>query len=242
MTWDLRLGDCLDLVTGLASLPDKSVDHAIGDPPYEEEAHRKVCRANTNGPGHGKSTVTECQHSFPAITEQERAEVSRQAVRVTRGWVVLFCQIEAVGRWRDALVAAGAKWRRGGVWHKPDAMPQITGDRPGTGCECLAIAWAGPGRSKWNGGGKQGFWEQRKYERNRIHPAQKPLELMVRLLEDFSRPGELILDPYAGSATTLVAAERTGRRSLGWERDPETYAAAVARLTAEQAQLSLVTP
>jgi site-specific DNA-methyltransferase (adenine-specific) len=231
-TWDLRLGDCLDPVTGLASLPDKSINHVICDPPYEAEAHAKVVRCNTKGPGHGKSAIAEVQHGFAAITENQRAEVSRQLVRVCRGWILAFCQLEALYLWRASLVAADAKWRRSGIWAKPDAMPQITGDRPGQGCEGIAIAWAGEGRSRWNGRGKKGLWIVPKYEKGRINPTQKPIRLMRQLLEQFTQPGDLILAPYAGGATTLVAAEELGRRSLGWEMDPASWSSAQARLAA----------
>jgi site-specific DNA-methyltransferase (adenine-specific) len=225
-----RLGDCLDPVAGLASLGDKSVDHVIMDPPYEKEAHSKVCRANTKGPGHGKSAIVEVQHKFPAITASQREEVARQCARISRGWVLAFCQIEAVGLWRDALVAGGASWRRGCIWTKPDAMPQITGDRPGQWGECMALAWAGKGRSRWNNRGKKGQWDVKKYEKNRTNPTQKPLALMRLLIEAFTQPGDLICDPFMGAGTTLVAAKELGRRAIGWEINPADYAATCVRL------------
>ena len=227
---EVRLGDCLDPVSGLASLPDKSVDHVICDPPYEAEAHSKVCRANTKGPGHGKSAIVEVQHDFPAITEALRMAAAREMVRVSRGWVLAFCQIEAVGAWRAALVAAGAKWRRGMVWVKPDAMPQVTGDRPGQWGECMALAWAGKGRSRWNLRGKPGSWIVKKYEKGRVNPTQKPLELMLRLVSAFTQPGDLVCDPFAGAGTTLLAAAQLGRSAIGWEIDPRYHAAAEGRL------------
>jgi site-specific DNA-methyltransferase (adenine-specific) len=229
-THDLHLGNCLDPVSGLVSLPSKSVDHVIMDPPYEKEAHSKVCRANTKGPGHGKSTVIECQMNFAPMTELERNEVSRQTVRISRGWILVFCQIEAVAIWRNSLIRAGAKWRRGCVWVKPDAMPQITGDRPGQWGECMALAWAGEGRSKWNNHGKSGAWIVPKYEKGRVHAAQKPMALMRQLIAAFTLPGQLICDPYAGAGTTLVAAKETGRNSIGWEMTLEYHTLAQARL------------
>jgi site-specific DNA-methyltransferase (adenine-specific) len=51
----------------------------------------------------------------------------------------------------------------------------------------------------------------------RVHPTQKPVALIRWLIEMFSRPGDLILDPYAGSGTTLRAALDTGRRAIGIE-------------------------
>jgi site-specific DNA-methyltransferase (adenine-specific) len=70
-------------------------------------------------------------------------------------------------------------------------------------------------------------WE---YSGNRWHPTQKPLEALLPLIASFSRPGELVLDPFAGSASTLIAARQLGRRSVGIEKDRAYYEAARRRL------------
>jgi site-specific DNA-methyltransferase (adenine-specific) len=62
------------------------------------------------------------------------------------------------------------------------------------------------------------------------HPTQKPLELVRQLVAAASRPGDLVVDPFAGSGTTLVACEAIGRRWLGCEVDPAYVALIVARL------------
>lgn len=55
-----------------------------------------------------------------------------------------------------------------------------------------------------------------------LHPTQKPLELMLWLIRSYSRPRNLILDPFSGSGSTLVAARMTGRRAIGVDTD-ESY-------------------
>jgi site-specific DNA-methyltransferase (adenine-specific) len=55
---------------------------------------------------------------------------------------------------------------------------------------------------------------------------------MRAIIRDYTRPGDLIVDPCAGGATTLLAAAIEGRRCIGSEMDPETYAKAVRRLEA----------
>jgi len=65
----------------------------------------------------------------------------------------------------------------------------------------------------------------------------KPPALMESLVRDFTDPGELICDPFAGSGTTGVACLRLGRRFIGWERDPKYHAVAVKRLRAAREQL-----
>jgi site-specific DNA-methyltransferase (adenine-specific) len=67
-------------------------------------------------------------------------------------------------------------------------------------------------------------------ERAAAIPGAKPLALMRALVRDYSRPGDLIVDPFAGGATTLLAAAMEGRRAIGAECDPETFAKAVKRL------------
>jgi len=55
------------------------------------------------------------------------------------------------------------------------------------------------------------------YTGNRLHPTQKPLEAIAPLIEAYSLPGDLVLDPFCGSGTTLVAARKLGRASIGIE-------------------------
>lgn len=62
-----------------------------------------------------------------------------------------------------------------------------------------------------------------------LHPVMKPLPLMERAIGNSSRPGDLVLDPFAGSGSTLIAAERTGRRCAAVELDPLFIDVAVRR-------------
>jgi DNA modification methylase len=62
----------------------------------------------------------------------------------------------------------------------------------------------------------------------REHPTQKPLWLMRALIDQHTNPGDLILDPFAGSGTTLAAARFLGRRAVGIEQD-EAYCEGIAR-------------
>ena len=55
----------------------------------------------------------------------------------------------------------------------------------------------------------------------RLHPTQKPVELHMRILEDFTKPGDIVLDCFGGSGTTLIACEMTGRKCLMMEISPE---------------------
>ena len=57
-------------------------------------------------------------------------------------------------------------------------------------------------------------------EKERFHPTQKPIELIIEILGEYSKAKELILDPYLGSGTTLIACEKTNRKCYGIEIDP----------------------
>jgi site-specific DNA-methyltransferase (adenine-specific) len=67
------------------------------------------------------------------------------------------------------------------------------------------------------------------------HPTEKPLALMKCLIESSSLAGEVVLDPFAGSGSTLVAAVLAGRRALGVELDKEYADLAVARVKQAEA-------
>jgi len=54
-----------------------------------------------------------------------------------------------------------------------------------------------------------------------MHPFEKPLSLIERLVRIYSNPGDLVLDPFCGSGTTLVACQNLGRRVVGIEQDPK---------------------
>ena len=69
-----------------------------------------------------------------------------------------------------------------------------------------------------------------KYSGNRLHPTQKPVECLATLIETFCPSRGIVLDPFAGSGSTCVAARQTGRRFFGIELDAMYHAAATDRL------------
>jgi site-specific DNA-methyltransferase (adenine-specific) len=238
----LHLGDCLDPVTGLASLPDKSVDHVICDPPYSDRVHRRLGRE-------GRADGMEARQAlaFGSIGPDTAARVAAEAVRVGRRWLVFFGDEFTVTWWLSTVVEAGGEYVRKGLWVKPDAMPQMSGDRPSSGAEEMAICHAprpaGSGRMRWNGGGRPAIYSalvnNSRGQSEHHHPTQKPLTLMEALVRDFTDPGELVCDPFAGSGTTGVACKRLGRRFIGWEREPKYAEIARKRIEGAREQLTL---
>ena len=75
---------------------------------------------------------------------------------------------------------------------------------------------------------------------DRLHPTQKPVELLRRLLRQSCPPGGIVLDPFAGSGSTLLAAYLEGFHFLGFEKDPKWHAIALQRLSAARSQQRLL--
>ncbi len=219
----LYCGKCEDVLP----LLDR-VDHVISDPPFEAEAHHlqrdKVGKGNTN-----------TSLPFAPMTRKLRAICGRQFARLARRWVLVFCQVEAVDTWRKSLEVGMAgqelHYMRTAIWVKPDAMPQVTGDRPGQGYESIVVCHANCA-SKWNGGGLPGVFRLNSKEpgEEKIHTTQKPQALMRHLVSLFTDPGEMILDPFAGSCSTAVACKILGRRCITIEENPKFAELAKRRL------------
>jgi site-specific DNA-methyltransferase (adenine-specific) len=90
---------------------------------------------------------------------------------------------------------------------------------------------------KFNNNGKMVFncidWPRETIQ-EKLHPTQKPIELLQRLIEIFTDTGDVVIDPVAGSGSTLIAAERIGRKSYGFEIDKNFYNKAKAWIDAEK--------
>lgn len=232
-TWCVVLGDCREV---LPTLPDKSVAHVITDPPYSAKLHEAHARKIRLLNGYRVPQI-----DFASLSA---ADVEANAVaiaRVASRWILAFCDEMIFGEWVCCLQEAGAEYVRQGIWTKTDPMPQISGDRPATGSELIAIAHAARerGRMRWNGGGRAALYSGHRIDCERAHGTQKPDWLMLALVSDFTDPGELILDPFCGSGTTLVAAIRLGRRAIGIEKDARYAEIARERCRAEERGLSL---
>ncbi len=76
------------------------------------------------------------------------------------------------------------------------------------------------------------------YSGNKLHPTQKPVEVLAPLVRSFTLPGELVLDPFAGSGSSCAAALLTGRRYIGVELDAGYFHQASARLERIQERIT----
>jgi len=73
-----------------------------------------------------------------------------------------------------------------------------------------------------------------KYTGNRYHPTEKPVTSLQPLIESFTHPGAIVLDPFAGSGSTCVASLQSGRRYIGIELLEQYHRAGQQRLSAVQ--------
>jgi DNA modification methylase len=96
--------------------------------------------------------------------------------------------------------------------------------------ETVMYGWRDGAAHYFSGGRKQDtVWEIARPKRSEQHPTMKPVELVERAVANSSRTGETVYDPFAGSGTTLIAAERLSRRGRGMEIDPRYLAVALER-------------
>ena len=149
--------------------------------------------------------------------------------------------------WRLAFALQSAGWwvRSEVIWHKPNAHPESVRDRPTKSHETVFLlsknqnyfydinAVRGP-----NGRRLRTTWDipteprKRKYAKETDHPAVMPMTLAKRCVKITSRPGDVVLDPYAGSGTTLIAARDLGRKWVGVELNPDFVSMIERRLVA----------
>lgn len=219
-------GDCWVTLSRLGG----TADVIITDPPYDKQTHEGA--RTTRKEADGGNRV--CIHGIDFEPITDPAEVARLLIVHARRWVIAFCALEQLGAYRAGAEVNGA-WVRSGVWHRLAGAPQFSGDRPAQGAEGIAIMHAPHAgeRMRWNGHGSAAVWAAPVVHSSvRVHPTEKPLSLISSLVADFSEPGELIVDPFCGSGTTLVAARNHGRRAIGIEQD-ERYCEMAARKLAQ---------
>lgn len=234
----LWLGKCEDVLPTL-----EQVDHVITDPPYSEHVHgnarsSRMQPANDRGGRYGADSRRNVDLGFDALTPELRQGCAEQFARLARRWVLVFSDIESDHLWRDDLATAGLDYVRTGIWHKVGSTPQFSGDRPATAVEAITICHP-KGKKRWNGGGSHAIWSvpivlDRGGSEKRVHTTQKPESLMRALVDQFTDPGDVILDAFGGSGTTGIAARYLGRKTVLIEEDEARAEVCAARLRGAQ--------
>lgn len=204
-------------------------DVVITDPPYDAHCHANqpsgtAMKAQVEG-GKGGG-IPKIEPKFDALSGYEW---TRDLVNCVQRWCIMFCTLEAFGELRTIHDKA---YLRGAVWYKTNAMGQLTGDRPAASFEGIACLHRRDlGKVRWNGRGSYGAWAcaGTRGKKGR-HPNEKPLPLALKLVALFSERGEIITDPFCGSAAIGEAALLLGRKYFGIDQDPEWCEKAKKRL------------
>jgi len=212
-------GDCREW---LAARAERSFDAVITDPPFDARTH-EMAKSN-RGSGHASKDIT-----FRAHTHAEQVALFAQLGRITRRWVVTNLSTDTAFRF-ELDPPPGLQVLRVGAWIKTNPMPIISADRPAMGWEPLVYLHRVDVKPSWNDGGRACNWHG-PTSQGSGHPTQKPIQLIERWVTAFTNPGDLILDPFAGSGTTLLAAKNNGRRAVGIELDERYCEIAANRLT-----------
>lgn len=238
-------GDAVEVMRQLAT---GSFDHAFVDPPYNIAKKQGL--------------AWEFSSHVTLEAEWDQFEDAEAYVAFTRRWLDELLRvvkksgnIVVFGSYHNIHLVGAEVQRRDLrivneiVWEKTNAQPNITGRMF---CECAEFAiwfvnapaaeaknWTfNYAEMKAENGGKQmrSVWQlpttPASEKRWGKHPTQKSLAVMGRLVRALSKPGEKILDCFAGSGTTIVSAYANGRTGLGIERDPENASLAKRRVAA----------
>lgn len=239
----IYLGDSLEI---LSTLDACIVDAVVTDPPYSSGGMYRADR--TNATTDEKYTRPEFQGKRPDFqgdNMDQRSWISwcrqwqRQCLRITRpsGYLLSFIDWRQLPALTDAVQHAGWVWRGILSWDKTEgAKAPHTGY---FGYQCEYIVWASKGKvlpkpNKADGGPGRlpGCFRQSVIQSDKHHQTGKPTPVMEWLITCCD-PGGLVLDPFAGSATTAVACYRTGRRCIAIEIDEANCEIAAARIERE---------
>lgn len=229
MSADLRHGRWQDV------LADVTCDAFISDPPYSERTHA----GNTDLAARVRRTDGFAINdlAYAPMTPAGVAEMVKHWSPRTRGWMACFCDTALIPAYEAAYLASGRMTFAPVPWLQH--RPRLGGDGPGSGACYLMVAR--PREKRFLSWGSLPCWYGPTMAPRTTDPwhhiGGKPLDIMRAIVRDYSRPGDLVCDPYAGGGTTALACLTEGRRTIGAEVDPDTHAKATARLSTWQPSL-----
>lgn len=145
----------------------------------------------------------------------------------TRGAIYVAMSSSELDTLQAAFRSAGGHWSTFIIWAKNTfTLGRADYQRQ---YEPILYGWPEGAERYWCGDRDQGdVWQIKKPQKNDLHPTMKPVELVERAIRNSSRPGDVVLDPFGGSGTTLIAAEKSGRVARLIELDPK-YADVIVR-------------
>jgi len=242
-------GDCLDI---LAAIPEGCIDLIFADPPYFLSNNGITCHAgrmvSVNKGEWDRSRGPDANHEF------NRAWLAAcQRVLKPNGTIWVSGTSHVIHSVGFAMQQLGFKLLNDITWVKPNPPPNLS-------CRYFThatetVIWAARSAKskhvfnyalmKKTAGGKQmkSVWTIPPPEpwdkRFGKHPTQKPVALLERILQAASNEGDLVLDPFMGSGTTLLTALRLNRRVLGCELSLEWLDVSIQRICSDLIQVRL---
>ena len=231
---EFRFGDG---VAGAVELPDQSVDLLLTDPPYaisnayacERQVPRRLRK---NGADFIMPKGDFGDWDSPA----EPCAWADRVLPKVRGWAVTFCAQSQIGEYSEILQARGFVAVGTLVWHKTNPVPFNHKFKPINAWEALVVGKR-PGTPFHGSVVHNVFRCKSPSPQQRIHPTQKPLPLIEEFIRLFSGEGGLVFDPFAGSATTVIAARALDRKVLAYESNREIYRRARRRVAEAEGSL-----
>lgn len=230
----LYLGDCREI---LPTLP--KVDAVITDPPYSERTHKGHDQGAgvREGSKIGGDGADRKPLGYVALSDADIAAYVAAACKVCDGWIVTMTDHVLARALDRDLEAAGRYVFAPLPFFAPGSRVRLCGDGPSSWKIWIVVART-KAQAKW--GTLPGGYVAGEGWRDREYMGGKPVALMERLICDYSRPNQSVLDPYMGSGTTGVACQNTGRQFVGIERDPEAFDIACRRIEDAQRQGRLI--
>ena len=231
------LGDCLPF---LKLLPDKCIDLLLTDPPYGGGANRKS--TDTFG----------VRGRFGGLFDRFRTTGGGQTISLSRTggtWAAKYTRSgegdSDISNWdvapSDEVFAEMFRVSKnqliwGGNYFALPPTRCFNVWKKLTISEKFSMAMAEYCWASFNANAK--VWEFAPQDPSRFHPTQKPVALFCRQLEEYTKPGDLVLDCFSGSGTTAIACHRTGRRFICIERDKVYWQKSCERLELERRQMT----
>lgn len=211
-----------DCLVGMQRIPDGSVDLVCTDIPYNE------VNRDDNG-------LRKLDKELADVGLFDVSELTRTLCAKTKGSVYMFCGINQVSNIRRAMSECNLSTRLI-IWEKTNPSP-MNGDKIWlSGIECCVFG-------KKSGAVFNEFCKNTVFRYpcgdSNVHPTQKPLTLIRRLVLASSPLGGVVLDPFMGSGTTAVACIKEKRHFIGFELNKDYFDIAEKRIRQEQAQPSL---
>ena len=207
-------GDATDAASYTVLMAGQKADMTFTDPPYSvnyaNSAKDKM--RGTNRPILNDNLGEDFEPFLKAALTPMLAHCS--------GAVYIAMSSSELDTLQSAFRAAGGKWSTFIIWAKNTfTMGRSDYQRQ---YEPILYGWPEGGKHHWCGDRDQSdVWQIKKPHKNDLHPTMKPVELVERAIRNSSKPGNSVLDSFGGSGTTLIAAEKSGRKAFLMELDPK---------------------